>query len=71
MGEHDWTADSFSKGAYTYVSPGAVGAAEVLAEPVQQTLFFAGEATDAEQMGTVAAAISSGRRAAAQFARAH
>ena len=66
---HDWTADPCSRGAYTYVSAGAVRAAEVLAKPVQKTLFFAGEATDADEMGTVAAAIASGRRAANQCAR--
>jgi monoamine oxidase len=66
---HDWTADPFSMGAYTYVGAGALRAAKVLAEPVAQTLFFAGEATDAAEMGTVAAALSTGRRAAAQCAR--
>jgi monoamine oxidase len=39
----------------------------ILAEPVAETLFFAGEATHHEgENGTVAGAIASGRRAAAE-----
>ncbi|MEP6993186.1 MAG: FAD-dependent oxidoreductase [Acidobacteriota bacterium] len=41
-----------------------------MARPVAGTLFFAGEATNAEQSGTVAGAIASGRRAARQLLRA-
>ena len=41
-------------------------ASEWLREPVQDTLFFAGEATaDGEEIGTVHGALSSGLRAAA------
>ena len=67
---HDWTADPFSRGAYTYVRAGALDAARALAEPVRQTLFFAGEATDADGMGTVAAALSTGMRAGKECIRA-
>jgi monoamine oxidase len=34
-----------------------------------RTLYFAGEATDAEEMGTVAGALASGRRAARRILR--
>jgi monoamine oxidase len=61
---HDWRADPFSRGAYSYPGIGGIGAQRALAKPVQATLFFAGEATDAEQTATVAGAIASGRRAA-------
>jgi monoamine oxidase len=61
---HDWRADPFSRGAYVYVGVGGSAAQKALAKPVEDTLFFAGEATDAEQTGTVAGAIASGRRAA-------
>jgi monoamine oxidase len=61
---HDWRSDSFSRCAYTYVSVGGMSAANALAKPVEGTLFFAGEATDLEEMGTVAGAIASGKRAA-------
>ena len=60
---HDWRADPFSRGAYSYPGVGGIGAQRALAKPFQSTLFFAGEATDVEQTGTVAAAIASGRRA--------
>lgn len=64
---HDWTHDPFSRGAYSYVMTGGEGAQKKLAQPVDGTIFFAGEATDAEQTGTVAGAIRSGLRAADQI----
>jgi monoamine oxidase len=60
----DWQADPYSRGGYSYVRVGGAGARERLAEPIEDTLFFAGEATDAEEAGTVAGALRSGRRAA-------
>lgn len=60
----DWQADPFSRGAYSYAGVGAGGAREALSRPVEDTLFFAGEATHAGQSGTVAGAIASGYRAA-------
>jgi len=42
---HDWQADRFARGAYSYVGVGGTRAHEVLARPVEETLFFAGEAT--------------------------
>jgi monoamine oxidase len=60
----DWQADPFSKGGYSYVRVGGEGARERLAQPIEATLFFAGEATDAEEAGTVAGALRSGQRAA-------
>ena len=61
---HDWSRDEFSRQAYTYVGVGGMSAAKTLAQPVEGTLFFAGEATDMEEMGTVAGAIKSGQAAA-------
>lgn len=61
---HDWQADPFSRGAYSYAGVGGSGAHDALAKPVAGTLFFAGEATSADETGTVSGAISSGRRAA-------
>jgi monoamine oxidase len=46
------------------VRVGGEGARERLAEPIEDTLFFAGEATDVEEAGTVAGALRSGQRAA-------
>ncbi len=62
---HDWQADEYSRGAYSYACVGGNGAARALAEPVEGTLFFAGEATNSEgHAGTVHGAIATGRRAA-------
>jgi monoamine oxidase len=63
---HDWQADPFSRGAYAHVLVGGMPAQRALGRAVEDTLFFAGEATDAEQTGTVSGAIASGRRAARQ-----
>jgi len=62
--EHDWNRDPFSRGAYSYPAVGGASAPERLAEPVAGTLFFAGEATESAESGTVPGAIASGRRAA-------
>jgi monoamine oxidase len=65
---HDWSADPFSRGAYSNVPAGALAARSRLAEPVEDTLYFAGEATDLVGYGgTVHGAIASGKRAAAQI----
>ena len=60
----DWHADPWSRGGYSYVLAGGEGGREELALPIQQTLFFAGEATNSEEAGTVSGALSSGQRAA-------
>jgi monoamine oxidase len=65
---HDWHADPFARGAYSYVPVGALRAREKLAEPVEDTLYFAGEATEVNgHSATVHGAIASGRRAARQI----
>lgn len=68
---HDWQNDPFSRGAYSYGKVGGDGAEQVLARPVDNTLFFAGEATDVGgHNGTVHGAIASGKRAAAEIVQA-
>jgi monoamine oxidase len=65
---HDWQSDPFSRGAYSYGAVGADGAQQALASPVENALFFAGEATDTTgHNGTVHGAIASGRRAAKEI----
>lgn len=67
---HDWQADPFSRGAYSYVRVGGLEAQTTLAEPVEQTLFFAGEATETEgRHATVHGAIATGHRAAREILR--
>ncbi len=43
---HDWHADPFFRGAYSYVPAGKLWARAALAEPVDGTLYFAGEAAN-------------------------
>lgn len=64
---HDFERDPFARGAYSYVRPGGTRAHAMLAQPIDGTLFFAGEATDADEPGTVAGAIRSGERAAREI----
>ena len=65
---HDWSADPFARGAYSYPGVGDLKAPRKLAEPLDGTLFFAGEATDFQGAnGTVHAAIESGCRAAREL----
>jgi len=65
---HDWHVDPFSLGAYTYVPAGALPAQESLGRPVDDTLFFAGEATaPGGWNATVDGALHSGQRAAKEI----
>ena len=67
---HDWAHDPLTLGAYSYALVGGSGAAKRLAQPVDDTLFFAGEAADVEgRNGTVHGAIGAGYRAAATVSR--
>ncbi|HMJ60417.1 MAG TPA: NAD(P)/FAD-dependent oxidoreductase [Bryobacteraceae bacterium] len=62
---HDWHADSFARGAYSYAPAHALPAREILAAPVADTLYFAGEATELNgHSATVHGAIASGERVA-------
>jgi monoamine oxidase len=66
----DWQRDPLARGAYSYVPAGAIGAPAALAAPVDETLYFAGEATNLPDMGTVHGALESGARAAREILRA-
>ena len=62
---HNWHRDPFSAGAYSYIPVGGMDAEAQLARPLENTLFFAGEATNSEgHFGTVHGAIATGLRAA-------
>ncbi|KAK8472951.1 hypothetical protein PHAVU_001G009300 [Phaseolus vulgaris] len=59
----DWGRDPFSYGAYSYVKVGASGEDyDILGRPVDNCLFFAGEATCKEHPDTVGGAMMSGLR---------
>jgi monoamine oxidase len=64
---HDWQADPFACGAYSFVTVGGGSARKALARPLQETLYFAGEATNSEEAATVAGALQSGERSARQI----
>jgi monoamine oxidase len=69
---HDWRDDPHALGAYSWVRSGGVDAHRVLAQPLQDALFFAGEATCGEGFNaTVRGAAESGRRAADEILAAH
>ena len=63
----DWQADPYARGGYSYVRVGGAGARESLQKSREDTLFFAGEATDVEEAGTVGGALASGIRAAREI----
>ena len=68
---HDWNQDPFSRGAYTYVGVGGFDAHTTLAAPVDDTLFFAGEATMGCGLNaTMDGAVLSGIRAATEVLEA-
>jgi monoamine oxidase len=67
---HDWQSDPFTRGAYSYIPVHGLRALATLMRPVEDTLFFAGEATDTEgNWGTVHGAMATGLRAAREILR--
>ncbi|MGH7040424.1 MAG: flavin monoamine oxidase family protein [Stellaceae bacterium] len=61
----DWGRDPFARGAYSYATPRTREAQKVLRMPVGGVLFFSGEALyEGPDMGTVEAALASGRESA-------
>lgn len=61
---HNWSRDIYARGAYSFATAGQESAAEALADPVEQTLYFAGEAFASPlDVGTVHGALDSGKRA--------
>jgi monoamine oxidase len=62
---HDWNSDPFTRGGYSYIPVNGLKYQNILAKPVEDTLFFAGEATEIHgHIGTTHGAIASGKRAA-------
>ena len=59
-----WSRMASVGGAYSYALPGQVNAREKLAQPFEQKLFFAGEATSPSDFSTAHGAHDSGTRAA-------
>lgn len=61
-----WRKDEFTLGSYSYAKPGHHGDRERLAAPVNNRLFFAGEACSAESFSTAHGAYHTGVKAAEQ-----
>jgi len=59
-----WRGDEFARGSYSYAKPGHADDRAVLAAPVDQRIFFAGEATSLNFFSTVHGAFETGTRAA-------
>lgn len=66
LAESRWAHDPFAQGSYSHALPGHADKREVLAEPVDRRLFFAGEATSPEFFSTAHGARDSGERAAGE-----
>jgi monoamine oxidase len=57
----NWIADPFTRGAYSYATLDTHWAKDVLAKPLEQTLYFAGEALyNGTEAGTVEGALANG-----------
>lgn len=62
---HDWATDPFSFGAYSYIPVGGLKAQAALSEPIENTIYFAGEAANKKgHHGTVHGALATALRTA-------
>jgi monoamine oxidase len=59
-----WVGDRFARGSYSYALPGHADDRAILAAPVEDRLFFAGEACSAHDFSTAHGAYRTGRAAA-------
>jgi monoamine oxidase len=63
-----WTTEPWTKGSYSSALPGQAHQREILARPLEDRLFFAGEATTTGDNSTCHGAYNSGIRAAREIA---
>ncbi len=62
---HNWSRDEFSRGAYSFETVHSKKAKATIATPIEDTIYFAGEACyEGPDSGTVEAALVSGQAAA-------
>ena len=59
-----WNHEPLALGAFSAAAPGGQGSRRILMEPLQNTLWFAGEAVHETLWGTVGGAWESGERTA-------
>lgn len=67
LSETNWGRDPFARGSYSYARPGGAKARALLAAPVEDRLFFAGEACSRSHFSTAHGAYFSGLEAAEQI----
>jgi len=67
IGVHLWGRDPFALGSYSYSKPGFADCRQALAEPVEDRLFFAGEACSSHDFSTAHGAWQTGVAAAEQI----
>jgi monoamine oxidase len=67
LAESRWAHDPFARGSYSHALPGHAGDRAILAAPVDERLFFAGEATSPNFFSTAHGARDSGERAAGEM----
>jgi monoamine oxidase len=70
LAESRWAHDPFARGSYSHALPGHAGDRAILAAPVDNRLFFAGEATSPNFFSTAHGARDSGERAAREVMEA-
>ena len=63
---HRWGADPLARGSYSYALPGEAACRQTLAAPVDDRLFFAGEACSTHDFSTAHGALETGIAAAEQ-----
>jgi monoamine oxidase len=63
---HPWGADQWALGSYSIALPGSAGAHSLLATPLDNRVFFAGEAVSELSYGTLHGAYLSGQAAASR-----
>jgi monoamine oxidase len=66
LSESRWAHDPFARGSYSHALPGHAGDRAILAAPVNNRLFFAGEATSPNFFSTAHGARDSGERTAGE-----
>src|SRR6202011_3230097 len=71
LSESRWAPGPFARGSYSHALPGHAGKRALLAAPIDERLFFAGEATSPNFFSTAHGARDSGERAAREALAAH
>ena len=66
IASHQWARDPLARGSYSFALPGKSGCRQTLAAPVDDRLFFAGEACSTHDFSTAHGALETGIAAAEQ-----